>query len=93
MAWIERNRYTGSFRLCFRHGGKKLNRALKTADRKDAEALLHRLEANLRLLARGRLVLPEGADLPTFLLSDGQLTGKPRAGVAGCPSRGPLHFL
>ena len=43
----------------------------------EAQARLLRLEENLRLIEAGRLELPEGADVATFLLSDGKLNGRP----------------
>lgn len=33
-----------------------------------------RVEENIRLIESGRLVVPENADLLTFLLSDGEIT-------------------
>jgi integrase len=67
------------FRIVFRHGGRKFQHPLKTADESEAQSCLARLEENLRLLERGRLALPPGADLPTFLLSDGKLAARPAA--------------
>src|SRR5262245_42383771 len=61
------------FRIVFRIGGKKLHAALKTTDRKEAEGCLARLEENLRLVERGRLIPPPDADIQTFLLSDGKV--------------------
>src|SRR5439155_6427986 len=40
---------------------------------KEADGCLARLEENLRLVERGRLSVPPGADLGLFLLSDGKL--------------------
>jgi integrase len=77
MAWLEAHPTSGHFNICLRWQGKKLRRTLKTANQKDAQAVLHRFEENLNLLERGRLALPEGGDLMTFLLSDGKLTGLP----------------
>jgi integrase len=68
---------SGRFRLVFRFGRRKHQHALKTKDRAEADACLARLEENLRLLERGRLVLPPGADLAVFLLSDGKLSARP----------------
>lgn len=45
--------------------------------KKEAEAILHRFDENVVLLERGRLELPEGGDLLTFLLSDDKLSGVP----------------
>ena len=64
------------FRIVFRVGGKKLHASLKTTDQREAEGCLARLEENLRLMERGRLVPPPDADIPTFLLSDGKVAEK-----------------
>jgi integrase len=77
MAWLETEK-SGRFKVCFRYGGRKYKKALKTSDPDDANALVGRLEENLRLLERGRLELPHGANLAVFLLSDGKLSAKPK---------------
>ena len=64
------------FRVVFRLGGAKRHVGVKAADRKEAEAGLARLEENLRLVERGRLIVPEGADVGLYLLSDGRLEQK-----------------
>jgi integrase len=74
-------RGTGQFHLVFRFGGRKFKKALKTTQTEVAEAARVRLDENLRLIAAGRLVIPDGADIPTFLLSDGKLNGKPKLAV------------
>lgn len=61
------------FRVTFRLGGKKFQVALKAIESKEAQNCLARLEENLRLVERGRLTIPEGADVGLFLLSDGKL--------------------
>jgi integrase len=61
------------FRVIFRLGGKKHRVSVNSPDKKDAEACLVRLEENLRLVERGRLTIPDGADVGLFLLSDGRL--------------------
>src|SRR5947209_700028 len=63
MAWLEQHPTSGIYRITLRYGGRKINRSLKTCDFKDAEAALHRVEENIRLLERGRLILPDDADL------------------------------
>jgi integrase len=70
-------RGTGQYHLVFRFGGRKFKKALKTTQTDVAEAARVRLDENLRLVATGRLVIPEDADIPTFLLSDGKLNEKP----------------
>jgi integrase len=61
------------FRVIFRLGGRKHHVSVKATDRQDAEACLVRLEENLRLVERGRITVPPGADVGLFLLSDGKL--------------------
>jgi len=75
MAWLEKR--AGVYRLSFRHQGRIIGRTLKTSDRREAEGCLGRFEENFRLLERGRLVVPDDADLVAFLMSDGKLNGKP----------------
>ena len=70
---LRSNRY----RIVFRFAGAKFQTPLKTTDAKEASACLSRLEENLRLVERGRLIPPADSDLPTFLLSDGQISRKP----------------
>ncbi len=71
MAWLERR--GKRFRVVFRFQDQRFLAILKTADAKEAEACLGRVEENLRLVERGRLTVPDGADLGLFLLSDGKL--------------------
>jgi integrase len=84
MAWLEEHPTSGHFKICFRWGGRKLKKTVKTNNRDDAETALARFQENLNLLERGRLELPPGADIGTFLLSDGKLNGQP---VAAPPPR------
>jgi len=79
MAWLETHPTSGHFRICFRWAGRKLKKTVKTTERSDAETALARFNENLDLLERGRLELPTGADIGTFLLSDGKLNGQPSA--------------
>jgi len=74
MAWVQQDpskNYHISFRFC----GKKFKRSLYTKKRNEAESQAGRIEDNLRLVERGILVIPPGADIPTFLLSDGKISG------------------
>jgi len=75
MAWLEER--SGLYRIVFRYAGTKYRHSLKTDDPKEAQGCLSRLEENLRLLERGRVEIPSGADLALFLVSDGKLNGKP----------------
>lgn len=79
MAWLEEHPTSGHFKICFRWGGRKLKKTVKTTDRGNAETALARFKENLHLLERGRLELPPGADIGAFLLSDGKLNGQPAA--------------
>lgn len=75
MASLERR--GKKFRLVFRYAGKKYQHPLRTSNEREALACVERVEENIRLLERGRLLLPPDADLPTFLLSDGKLNDSP----------------
>ncbi|QDV37608.1 tyrosine-type recombinase/integrase [Tautonia plasticadhaerens] len=78
---------SGFFRVEFRYGGRRFNRSLKTRDEREATALLGRIEETLALLQRGRISIPDGADVGAFVLSDGKLTAKPR--IAAPPPAAP----
>lgn len=78
MAWLEEHPTSGHFKICFRWGGKKLKKTLKTIDRREAEGALLRLQENIALVERGRLEIPPDADVATFLMSDGKLTERPQ---------------
>ncbi len=77
MAHLEHNDASERYRIRFGYGSKEYRRSLKTADRVEANSVLGRVEETIRLLERGRLELPPGADPGTFILSDGKLNGKP----------------
>jgi hypothetical protein len=71
MASLERR--GNRFRVIFRLGGRKHHVSVKATGEKVADACRVRLEETLRLVERGRLTVPAGADLGLFLLSDGKL--------------------
>ena len=73
MAWLEQKQ-SGTFHIVFRLGKEKYRRSLKTKCKKEASARHSRIEENVRLVESGRLVIPDDADLVSFLLSDGKLT-------------------
>lgn len=58
------------------YGGSRFFASLKTCNRHEADDDRIRLESNLRDLERGRTVLPTGADLIQFLLTDGKVQSK-----------------
>ena len=71
------NPKTGKFRVFFRVGKQQFNKTLRLANERAAERLCALIEETIQDLARGRLVIPEGADPATFILSGGKSTGKP----------------
>jgi integrase len=75
MPWLVKRGERYQINIEFR--GEHISRSLRTADRKEAEACLKRVEANLSEVERGRLRLPPGADLLLFLLSDGEVAQRP----------------
>jgi integrase len=81
MAWLQIDP-SGNHHLSFRFGGRKYKRSLKTKDEAEAAGRLHRLEENIRLVESGRITIPEKADIPVFLLSDGKLNGKPKTAAS-----------
>ncbi|MCP4175458.1 MAG: tyrosine-type recombinase/integrase [Fuerstiella sp.] len=72
MASIQRDA-SGNFHIRFRFGGQQFRRSLQTKHRRKAEASASHIEENIRLVNEGRLTLPPGADVTTYLLSDGRL--------------------
>lgn len=74
MASLERRGQ--NYRIAFRLGGTKYHVSTKANDGRDAESCRARLEENLRLVERGRLSIPDGADVGLFLISDGKLERK-----------------
>lgn len=77
MASLEHDKASGRFRIRFRFAGEEYKRSLKVSDRKEADGIRGRVEETILLLERGRLVLPAGADVAQFILSDGKLTTAP----------------
>jgi hypothetical protein len=76
MAWLELEP-SGCYHVAFRFADRKFKKSLGTKSKKQADTLRARLEENIRLVELGRLEMPRDADVPTFLLSDGKLNGKP----------------
>lgn len=64
------------FRIVFSYGNRKFSRSLKTASEGAAQATLACVEDNLHRLSLGTIALPDGADLATFLLTDGRSSQK-----------------
>lgn len=80
MAWLEKR--SDTYRIVFRYDGRKFRHELKTESEREANALLGRLEENLILLERGKLLPPADGNLGLFLLSDGKITEKPKVEVS-----------
>lgn len=79
MAWLIKEGET--WKVGFRWQGKLHKRSLKVEDQSKAEDLKKRIEINLAELELGRMELPTGADILTFLLTDGRKTAPPPAKV------------
>jgi len=71
-AWLIHE--NGVWKIGFRWEGKLHKRSLKTTDEARANGLKERVSANLFDLEQGRLQVPPGTDLLTFLLTDGKKT-------------------
>lgn len=76
MAGIEQR--NGRFNVIFRYGGKRYVRSLKTAD--ETRALMRRdeIQETIDLVERGKLTVPEGGDVVTFLMSGGKVLSLPK---------------
>ena len=75
MAWVQQIKASGYFHVSFRFAGRKYKRSLDTKSDTEALGLASRIDQNIKLVERGLLTIPPGADVPTFLLSDGKITG------------------
>jgi len=74
MAWLQKYA-SGHYHVSFRFAGRKFKRSLDTKSESDALGMAGRIEENIKLVQRGILTVPPGADIPTFLLSDGKVAG------------------
>lgn len=77
MASLQRDP-SGTYHICFRYRGHRFKRSLKTMDQRKASAASVRVAENIRLAESGRLVIPDDADIPAFLLSDGKVSSQPK---------------
>ncbi len=64
MPWLEKR--GGTYRVKFRFGGKVRQAALKTGDETVASTALAKFEETLSDVLRGRLKIPDGADVCLF---------------------------
>jgi len=68
---------SGNFHVCFRFNGRRFKRSLRTRLQRKADAAASHIEENIRLIESGRMDLPDDADIPTFLMSDGKRAKRP----------------
>ena len=76
MAWLNFDERSRRYRIGLRFNGEQYKRSLKTADHREAKALLGRIEETMLLIERGRLQIPPDVDPITFILSDGKRGGE-----------------
>ncbi len=77
VASIRLDKTSGNYFIRFRYAGIAFNRSLKTAVRKEANAIKGRVTETILLLERGRLEMPDSVDPAAFILSDGKVTERP----------------
>lgn len=74
MAWVEPSPIKGRYKLSFRWQGRKIRTTITARSRREADDFASRVEDNIRLVTRGRMKMPAGADVVSFLLSDGAVS-------------------
>ena len=79
MASLEHDAEAGRYLARFRFCGREYKRSLKTGDRKEANALLGRIEYTVQLIERGELEIPANADPATFIVTAGKRTGEEKS--------------
>ncbi len=72
MASIHQDPRTRVWQIVFRWEGEQYKRTAQTKKKKDAETLAGRVEDTIRMLRTGHLAMPEEADPPSWILSNGQ---------------------
>ncbi|MCA9193502.1 MAG: tyrosine-type recombinase/integrase, partial [Planctomycetales bacterium] len=83
MAGIEQR--SGRFNVIFRFGGKRFVRSLKTSDEGQAIRRRDEIQETIDLVERGKLQIPLGAEVVTFLMSGGS--------IASIPKPQPVYLL
>jgi len=84
MPWLEKR--GEKYRIKFRFAGKVRQVPIKTGDEEAAQKALAKFEDTLGDVLRGRLEVPDGADVGLFLLSDGKLEKKPVTATPAPPA-------
>ena len=62
----------GWYRIIFYVGRKEYRRSLQTQDPKQAEIRKKAIESRIQLIDQGLLDVPDGVDLPVFIMSEGK---------------------
>ena len=75
MASLERR--GNSYRVVFRHAGRKYSHTLSTDDEAVATGLVGGIEKTLMLLNQKVLTVPDGVDLLSFVVGNGQVAPAP----------------
>ena len=70
MAWLELK--GNVYQVSFRWDGRKFRRSLGTTEKADADTRVARIDRRLKLIEQGDLVVPDGTDLLSFLMTDGK---------------------
>lgn len=65
MVWLELEK-TGILQICYRFSEEKTKRSARTKDERKALTLGGRVEENLELIQRGRLNVPDDADIDIY---------------------------
>lgn len=79
LASLHKHPKSSNWSIKFRFGGTTIYKSLRTDDEKEAQRLRLQIERTVADIERGRLVVPDDADLWQFILSDGKLSQKPTA--------------
>jgi integrase len=72
MAWLYQDPRSNNYKVCFRFRGRPYKKSLKTTKASDAQIILGGVKRTLLRLEQNLLDLPPGADILTFVLSDGK---------------------
>ena len=67
-----------NYRVVFRYGGRKFSTTLNTINHREAQALRGGVEMTLLRLEQGLIDLPPGADICSFVLTEGRRSEKPK---------------
>lgn len=93
MASFDRDPASGRYHIRFRHAGRPYKRSLALADDREAERACGIVEETIKDLKRGRLELPPGADVGSFLISGGRVAAKLVAADVSDPCQATLEGL